>query len=482
MTSFAIQTLPLTILPVGGILLLLIGLKLPRKLSELATTLCVILFVAAIGLAVKNFSTGSQISELYFPAMVEIDRFSWAGIILILASAIAGVLSSQNYFESRKLPWPEAIGLISLMTFGGGLMLCAKNLIPLFMGIETLSICAYTLAGFSRGEEPPLEASIKYFIMGSVASAFFLFGVAFYYGATGSFDLSTFRFAVANSGFMQIAIALIVSGIAFKAAIFPFQWWAPDVYQGAPLPVAGIFATTVKVAAILTVARIVLFLSAQTDINLTGLITALSIATMTIGNLVAITQDNVKRMLAYSSIAQAGYMLTATLLVKADTAAMQKTLFFYVVTYVLATACAFGILTLVSEKFRASSSTKEFTQLADLAGLGKTMPVVATAFVIVLMSLAGLPPAGGFFAKFYLFSALVKNGHTPLVIAALINSFISLYFYMKPAVSMFFHQKATDSEKNNSPQFALFGVVIVTALLILAIGIVPNTLLVLLSF
>jgi len=481
MTSFVIQTLPITILPIGGILILLLGLKLPRKLNELLTVLCIAFFTAAIFFAAKDIVTGLPLVATTFPAMIDLDKFSLFGVAIVLVSCAAGAISANNYFNGRLLPWGDLLALILFSAFGGALMLTARNLVVLFMGMETLSLAAYVLAGFARGERLPLESSIKYFVMGSVAAAIFLFGAAFYYGATGSFELSTFRFAIANQGFMQIASALLVSGIIFKAAIFPMQWWAPDVYQGAPLPVAGFFATAVKAAAILTVAKLVMFISAQSNSGIQTLIAAIAFATMTLGNFLAIVQDDIKRMMAYSSIAQAGYMLTALVISDGTNIELRKALLFYVVTYVVATMGIFAVLTLVSERMRRSSTSGEFTQLAVFSGLAKSMPAVSIAFLIMLMSLAGLPPAGGFFAKFYIFNELVGQGYLWLVAAALLNSFVSLYFYMKPAVAMFFHQPSIETEISARPQSSLFAIIFISAAATVLLGIMPDALLSLLA-
>jgi NADH-quinone oxidoreductase subunit N len=318
----------------------------------------------------------------------------------------------------------------------------ANNLLILFIGIEVMSIAFYVLSGFFRTNIGSVEASLKYFLLGAFATGFLVYGIALVYGATGSIEvvqISHFILYVSNPPmYLMIGIGLIIVGLGFKIAAFPFHQWAPDVYQGAPTVVTGFMSTAGKAAgmvAFIVVARsfIPIFYSNDVKFDAEGVrivLAVLSALTMLYGNIVALAQKNVKRMLAYSSIAHAGYMLMG---IVAKTPHGWDAIVFYIITYLFMQLGAFVVISKVENK-------GENLELSDFTGLGKTKPILAAMMAVFMFSLAGIPPFAGFFGKYYLFVAAIETGYLWLTIIAVIASVISIYFYIGLIVQMYFKE------------------------------------------
>jgi NADH-quinone oxidoreductase subunit N len=311
-------------------------------------------------------------------------------------------------------------------------MVSGSDMITIFMGLEVMSISLYALAGFTRTRAVSNEASVKYFILGSLSTAFLLYGIALIYGYTGSTQLDEIGKAVASGSgadaILLLGVVMLMIGFAFKVSAVPFHMWTPDVYQGAPTPVTAFMSAGPKAAAFAAFFRVFYeaFPTLQTDWWL--IIWIMAVATMTVGNVVALLQNDVKRMLAYSSIAHAGYILVGFV---AGGALGSSAIMFYMLVYTFMNIGAFAIVTVVGRK------GEEKTNFSDFTGLGYKYPVMGIALVTLLFSLAGIPPTAGFVGKFYIFMAALKEGYVYLAIIGVVNSVISIFYYLRLSVVMY---------------------------------------------
>lgn len=452
---------------VGAILVIILAVSWFKRIQKEAF---VILAVAGICLSIwfswQGWLGGIYFKDSLFPSMVIFDKFSLISFIILSIASILTVLSSYNYLIGNNLRVAEFLVLILSSLFGGFILASGTNLIMIFIGLEMLSLPAYILAGYDKTATSG-EASIKYFILGAVSSAIFLVGVAFYYGATGTIGLFE-TINVVNRPMILLSMTLIFAGFGFKIAAVPFQWWTPDVYQGAPLPVTSFFATMIKAAAFIVFYRLFLAFYLFSEKDVVTLITVMAILTMTIGNLTALFQEDFKRMLAYSSIAHAGYMLLVFTFAGVNPAQAKTALLYYLVSYIFMTGGLFTLLTHLTGK------GNENTEISRFAGLSKKNPYIAFVAAVLLLSLAGFPPTSGFFAKFYIFKGVFEAGHTNLVIIAVINSLISVYYYMRPIVSIYFKQESGPSfEETDEVYYSTLGVVTLSLICVILLGIVP---------
>jgi len=388
------------------------------------------------------------------------------------AAALPGSKAEQTLVKAG-IQQTEVYPLALFATGGMLLFPAANDLLMLFIALEVLSLPLYVLCAMARRRRLlSQEAALKYFLLGAYASAFFLFGAALIYGYSGSIRFSDIDAALASrvgqEGLLLAGVALIAVGLLFKIAAAPFHSWTPDVYQGAPTPVTGFMAAGVKLAAFGALLRIfyVAFGGLRTDWQ--PLFWAIAIITMLLGVVLALTQTDVKRMLAYSSIAHAGFILTG--MVVANEAGTASVLF-YLATYAFATLGSFAVLTLVRD------AGGEATHLSKWAGLGKRSPVVAGTFAVFLLALAGIPLTSGFVGKLVVFAAAIEGGALPLVIVALVASAIAVFFYVRVIVLMFFSEPAADGPTVAIPSaWTTIGVAVTVALTVV-LGILPGPLL-----
>ena len=359
------------------------------------------------------------------------DGFSVFFHVLVIAIAALVILSSYEYLAVQRIRAGEYYALILFGALGMALMSSAIELVLIFIALEISSISSYVLAGFRRHEAASAEASLKYFLLGSFATAFFLYGVALMFGATGSTNIdqisSTLR-AGPIPLLAFVAVAFMFVGLGFKVAAAPFHIWTPDVYEGAPAPVVGFMSTAPKAAAFAVLLRVVFVIDVQGLVWVIWLAAALS---MTLGNLGALVQDNVKRLLAYSSIAHAGYLLVAFAAapVLGISAAM-----FYTAAYAATNLGAFAVVS------HFANAGERYVTLEDYEGLGRSSPLLAATLTIFLLSLIGIPMTGGFFAKFYVFSAAVKANLIWLTIIGVLNSGVGAYYYLRIIVMMYMRE------------------------------------------
>jgi NADH-quinone oxidoreductase subunit N len=433
----------------------------------------VAVLVAALGLAAAMIISSAQWNSpgTGFSGMVTVDKFSVMFKMLFCLGSLISILIAYRYLQVKGIERPEFYALILFSTMGMMVMATTTDLVVMFLGLEIMSVPLYVLAGFAPHSAQSNEAGVKYFIMGAFATAFLLLGIAFVYGASKSTDLrvlvTDFAYLEARSGgFLYAGIGLILIGFGFKVAAVPFHAWVPDVYQGAPTPVTAFFSVGPKAAGIAVMLRIFIYGFGELP-SLSTVFWILAVLTMTVGNILAVRQDNVKRMLAYSSIAHAGYILVG-LAAGGSEAVSAAT--FYLVGYTMFNLGAFAILTALEMR---RGATCEFS---ELQGLGKTNPVLAVMLALFMFALTGFPPTVGFFGKLYIFSAAVNAGLIGLVVIGVLNSFVSVYYYLRVIKTSFFDDvTGVPIPATVSP--AIMAAIIITAIGTLLLGIFPGQLL-----
>ncbi len=409
--------------------------------------------------------------ESAYAGMLAVDGFGFFITLIICLVALLSILVAISYEKvCPEIRSGEFYSLLLFAAFGMSFMGSASNLIMIFVALETMSISIYVLAGFKRDNLKSIESALKYFLLGAFASGFLLFGFALIYGAAGTLDivkLGSFFTAhpdLLHQPLVMGGVALMTVGFGFKIAMFPFHMWTPDVYEGAPSVVTGFMATGVKAAAFAALVRVffVAFAALQTDWTTIMWIAAL--LTMTVGNLIAISQTNIKRMLAYSSIAHAGYLLIG-FVVGSEIA--RSAILFYLLGYAFANIGAFAVISAMGSK------GEEYNELSDFQGVGFKYPMLGLTMSIFLFSMAGIPPAAGFMGKFFIFSEAIKAGYVWLAIFGVINSVISLYYYLGVIVRMYFK----DPEREISiaaPAGTLVAALSLAAFGVLQMGIFPS--------
>ena len=383
------------------------------------------------------------------------------------ASAIPGSIEERSALE-QKNQQTEIFPLFLFAVAGMMLFTVASDLITLFVALEVFSLPLYLLAGLSRRRRLlSQEAALKYFLLGAYSSAFFLFGSAFLYGYSGTISLSGISAAAGNGNdiFLLIGIIFVSVGLLFKISAVPFHSWTPDVYQGAPTPITGFMAACTKVAAFGAILRIFYVGFSQSQTQWRPIITVIAIITMLFGSLVAIAQRDVKRMLAYSSIAHAGFLLSGVVALNKDGLAASL---FYLFAYGFATLAAFGIITLIRD------STGEVTDLNRWVGLGRKSPLVSAAFAFLLLSFAGIPLTAGFVGKFAIFSAAYKSGNISLVVVGVLASAIAAFFYIRVIIMIFFTDPVNNSVSVIIPSIKSKVSIVASMIISIALGIAPS--------
>ncbi len=422
-----------------------------------------------LGLTVAFFlNFGSwNITETLYNGMFVVDKFGIAfNGVLIFTTFLVFVFASI-YYKAIARPLEDIYSLILFALIGALVMTSFGNLVMLFVGLETLSISLYILAGSKKFDPASNEAAMKYFLTGSFATGFLLFGMALLYGTSGTFDVTLLGNYIRSTStalplMFYVGMMLVVTGMAFKIAAVPFHFWAPDVYAGSPTLITSFMATVGKVAGIAAFYRLVSTAGFSMSPTFVNTIWFFAVATILLGNISAIYQDNIKRMFAYSGISHAGYLLLAIIAVGPNAAG---TLLYYSLSYSIATILAFAVLMLIREE-RHTFSIKAFS------GLAKTNPFEAFAMSIAMLSMAGIPPLAGFMAKYHIFILAIDKGYIWLVLVAILGSMISIYYYFKPIMAMYFGSDEglarIESSKNYKRQ------IVVCAILLIVLGFVPG--------
>ena len=428
-------------------------------------------WISVVGLVITAYvaiATMPLIGTAY-NRMVTVGGFGSMFATLFSIAALLTVVLSRDYITKEHANFGEFYLLILFSTLGMILMASAADLIVLFLGLELMSICLYVLAGFFRKRLLSNESSLKYFLLGAFATGFLLYGIALLYGASGTTNIAQIVQnipAISYSPFFWVGIGLLMVGLAFKVGAVPFHMWIPDVYQGSPTTVSGFMATGAKAAAF--AAFILLFLHPQSENpdQVKTVLAVISAASMIVGNIIAISQSNIKRMLAYSSIAHAGYMLAG---LAAGNDLGRTGILFYLVTYTFMNIGAFGILSLLERE-----EEKNLT-FDDYAGLGSKRPFLAALMAIFMFSLAGIPPFAGFFGKYYVFVAAINSNLTWLAILGVLMSVVSVYYYLRLVVVMYFREGEMIITGGISR--ASVAVLTIAALVIIELGIYPSSIL-----
>jgi len=422
---------PAAILAITGFVLMLLDLLPPRGRREHLA------FVGLAGVVIALVSAvllwGSDVTG--FQGMAVLDNLTLFATLVIGYATGLVLLESIDYLKRRGMESGEFYILVLFAAAGMVIMAGANDLIVVFLGLETMSLALYVLAGFFRTEIQAGEASMKYFLLGAFASGFFLYGIALIYGATASTNLDKIGAAVKGGAgrdpLLLIGFALLLVGFGFKISAVPFHMWTADVYEGAPTSVTAFIATGSKAAAFAALLRLLLESLRPLQGEWTWLFWVLAVLSMTLGNVVAIAQQNLKRLLAYSSIAHVGYMLVG---IVAGGGLGGGSVLFYLLVYTFTTAGAFGIILLLER------SGEEAVGVGDTAGLATRHPLAALALALFLLSLVGIPPTAGFVGKFYLFGAAVRSGYVWLAVIGVLNSAAAAYYYLRIIVNMYMRE------------------------------------------
>jgi len=453
--------LPFLILVAWAILLIVADLFIPRERKGIMALLTGIGLLVALGFAVAR--VGGQ--TVAFNGMIVYDGFAVFLTVLFLGSGLAAVALSYDYFQRLEIDRNEFYILLLFSISGMMLMSMAADLILVFMALELLSIPLYVLAGFALPRQDSEEAALKYFLLGAFAGGFVVYGVALVFGATGSTGLANIVASIeagsANLGFMAVGAALILVGFGFKVAAVPFHMWTPDVYQGSPSPVTAFMAVCAKAAGFAALMRVFVTAFPAITQDITPILWALSALTMILGNVVAIAQSNIKRMLAYSSIAQAGYILMA-LVPYGNSEVSQDAVasaLFYLLAYAITTFGAWAVV-IALEK-----SEGKGLALSDYAGLARKYPALAAAMTVFMLSLTGVPPTLGFVSKFYLFRTVIEGGYIGLAVIGGLTSLVSAYYYLRVVVIMYMWDGQPEVRRERWITITAFSAAIGTVLL-----------------
>ncbi len=419
----------------------------------------------ALYVSVDMLQVGMEGTE--FSNMLQVDKYSLFFDVIFLVSTILVVLISMNYLGRTDRRQGEYYLLILLATLGMMLMASGNELIVVFLGLELMSLSLYVLAGYFQRSMASSEAGMKYLLLGAFASGFFLYGIALIYGGAGTTSIPKIASAItvnAKSPLLLSGMFLLVVGFGFKVALVPFHQWAPDVYEGAPTSIAAFISAGPKAAGFAAFLRI--FLEALQNIQSEWIVvvTILAALTMTVGNLVAIAQRNIKRMLAYSSIAHAGYVLVGLAAANKDGISSAM---FYLLVYCIMNIGAFGAVIL------ARTEDGESLVISDYAGLGFKKPLLALFMTLMLLSLAGFPPTAGFVGKFYIFRSAVESGQIWLVIIGAINTAISAFYYLRVVVAMYMREPEAELEFQPYPRLLIVALTL-AAIGVVLIGILPS--------
>jgi len=456
-----LRILPEIVLALFGMIIMLIDPFLDERRNQ--KTLGAIGLVGALVAIASTFCMAKQPGAGFW-GMVHVDSFSVFFHFLVTAVTALVILSSYEYMQVQQIQAGEYYALVLFGALGMCLMSSAVELVLIFIALEISSISTYILAGFRRRAAVSSEASVKYFLLGSFATAFFLYGVALMFGATGSTSIEIIGQKLQEgpvSVLAYAALALMFVGLGFKVAAAPFHVWTPDVYEGAPAPVVGFMSTAPKAAVFAVLLRIIFEAHAPGALWLIWIAAVLS---MTIGNIAALVQTNVKRLLAYSSIAHAGYTLVAYAALPANGI---PSAMFYAASYAAMNVGAFAIIS------HFAGAGERYVTVEDYSGLGQRSPVLAATLTVFLLSLIGIPMTGGFFAKFYVFSAALQNHLTGLVIIGVLNSAIGAYYYLRIIVAMYMREPQVETEV--APiSFSLGSAIAISVIATLYLGILPG--------
>lgn len=461
---------PVIVLSVFAMMVLVVDLFGGRNKTLLVFISLVGLLMTAISAFAKNPIPAYSFNDSYI-----VDHLSLFFICIFTISSALAILLSVEYNEREGIRAGEYYALILFCTVGMILLASSTDMIMIFLGIEIVSICLYVLAGIRRDNLRSNEAALKYFLLGAFATGFLLYGMTMVYGSTGHTNLFKIAEVVQNQSaqsnpLLLMGLVLLIIGFGFKVASVPFHMWAPDVYQGAPTPITAFMAVGPKAAAFAAFFRVFAETFPEMAPSWEIILSTIAVLSMFFGNLGAIMQTNIKRMLAFSSISHAGYILMAVI---AKNSLGASSLLFYMLAYAFTTFGIFGIIILLGRK------GEENLEIENYSGLAYRHPILALSMTVFLLSLGGLPPFAGFIAKFYIFSAAIQEGLVTLVIIAVLNSAISFYYYLKVVVFMYMKEPEAEFKISLTP-LTLF-VVFIGVTVTISLGIFPGSIIALAS-
>lgn len=458
--------LPLILVAGSAVILLVAELWVPVERRYVIPLLAVLALLVALFISVGRFG---QPAQLVAGGLLVVDGFAVFLDTLFLASGIAAVALAYDYLKRTGIERGEYYVFLLLTLSGMMLMTVANDLVIVFLALELLSIPLYVLAGFAQPRVDSEESSLKYFLLGTFAAGFVLYGVALLYGATGRTDLPGVAAGPLEGSFNQALFlagaALLLVGFGFKVAAVPFHEWAPDVYQGAPTPVTGFMSVGAKAAGIAALLRVFMTAFPSLTDNLVPVLAGLAALTMIVGNITAIAQTNLKRMLAYSSIAHGGYLMMAFVTYgnPAMSSATATAMVYYLAAYAFTSFAAWAVVVAVERNEGGG------LELGDVAGLVRRHPGLALAMAVAMLSFVGIPPTMGFWGKFYLFRTAVEGGYTWLALVGLLTSLVSAYYYLRVVVVMF--MRPGEAEAQRDPWLRITAVL--SALAVVVLSLVP---------
>jgi len=436
------------------------------NLRKAIVPITIIGLLGVLGLTISEFNS----TESYYNNMIVVSKFSttFSGLFIVLTIFLVAL--SHNFYENHQSKISDFIAIKVFLLAGSVAMVSFGNLAMFFLGIEVLSISLYILAASDRMNLKSNEAGMKYFLMGSFASGIILFGICLIYGAMGSFDVTEISELSQSAElpiWFPIGIVLVTIGMLFKIAAVPFHFWAPDVYEGSPALTTALMSTLAKVVAMATLYKLLSVMNADISEAFKMVVVVLSMASMTVGNIMALRQTNVKRMLAFSGVSHAGFMLMTLLSLSTSAGS----LLYYASAYSLSGIAAFSVILYVCKN-------RNNEDITNFHGLGKTNPLLAAILTAALLSMAGIPIFAGFFAKLVLFNEVIQTGYLALVIVAVVNSIISVGYYFKLILAMY--TKESNEERTGKP-FLIYAVAVVAIVLNIALGLFPSLVLDLLA-
>ncbi len=451
--------LPITFATLWTILLIVV--EATAKRAQLTFSLTSVGFLILITMMLFPSEQGYAFGE-----MLRLSPYSQFANFVFALSGLLVITLSQSYLAKENIHFGEYYIIVFIATLGMMLMASAAHMVVLFIGLEIMSIALYVLAGIMRKDLRANEAAMKYFLLGAFSSGFFLYGISLIYGATG--EMTLFKIGIylqenSATSLFWIGLSLMMVGFLFKISAVPFHQWTPDVYEGSPTPSTALMSTASKAAAFTALITVVLNVSSQTENNSNWIfaLSTIAVLTMVVGNIAALSQDNLKRMLAFSSIAHAGYMLVG---IVAGSDAGYSAVLYYALVYSLMNIGAFGVIALIEQQ-------RELTSASDYAGLFKEKPLLAGVMALFMLSLTGIPPFGGFIGKYKLFAAAVESGLSWLAVVGVLASAVSAYYYLRVVVFMFMREPQAE---NQFEGVVLNPTLVLIALLVFLLGIFPT--------
>lgn len=460
-----INSIPLLIVAAGALVIMILETIFPHDRKHVSETAVFYFSIAALAAAIAYSFFDLSKSLVLYNSFIRVSTLTGILNITMIGGMLITVMASRNYIEQEDINYGEYYSLTFFALLGMMLMNQANDLLVVFVGLELMSVCFYVLAGFMRKRADSNESAIKYLLLGSFLTGFLLLGIAFIYGFTGSTNFSAITKANLNKEtFYLLGLTLVFIAFIFKTGSFPLQMWIPDVYQGAPTIVTGMMSSVGKTAAF---GALISFFTVFGMNNIPMVVAVVAILTMLYGNVVALVQTNIKRLLAYSSIAHAGYIMIGFISISSFST---HAVVFYLISYILMQLGAFIIVGMVEEK---TTDTGLKNSLESFKGLGKTSPAMAALLTIFLFSLAGIPPFAGFWGKYYVFLSAIQINYIWVAIIGILLSLIGVYYYIKVILYMWFYEPVTEAVQPIKSDFS-YTAAIISTIGIFAFGVYPE--------